>query len=95
MDPAETADAGRQPSVTVLWNRQRLGEVHMSRDPSRMGAYRFQVPEGLTRRGLNSLELVGSHTVAASEAGPMFAWLDRQTPVAFRLWYVRFQPSTR
>jgi hypothetical protein len=95
MDPAETADMGRQPWVTVLWNRQRLGEVHMSRDPSRMGAYRFEVPRDLTRAGLNSLELVGSHTVAASEAGRMFAWLDRQTPVAFRLWYVRFQPSSR
>jgi 4-amino-4-deoxy-L-arabinose transferase-like glycosyltransferase len=91
MDPPETADPGRQPSVLVFLNRRRLGEVRLTRDPVRMGAYRFEVPVGLTRGGLNSLQLVSSHTVPAREGGRPFRWLGRETPVAFRLWYVRLE----
>ena len=95
MDPAETADPGRQPSLTVFVNRQRLGDVRFTRDPARIGAYRFEVPVGLTRGGLNALQLVSSHTVPAREGGRQFAWVGRETPVAFRLWYVRLEPLKR
>jgi 4-amino-4-deoxy-L-arabinose transferase-like glycosyltransferase len=92
MDPAETADPARQPRVSVFLNRQRLAEVHLTRDPTRMGTYRFPVARAQTRDGTNDLELVASHMVPAAEAGPPFAWLDKATPVAFRLWYVRLEP---
>ena len=95
MDPAETADPARQPWVTVFLNRQRLGEVRLTRDPTRMGAYRFQVPARMTRAGLNALQLVSSHTVPAREGGRQFAWLARDAPVAFRLWYVRLVAMTQ
>ena len=91
MDPPETADPGRQPSVLVFLNRQRLGEIRLTRDPTRIGTYRFDVPVDLTRRGLNALQLVSSHTVPAREGGRPFRWLGRRTPVAFRLWYVRLE----
>ncbi len=89
MDPPETADRTRQPSVTVFLNRERLGEIRLTRDPARMGAYRFEVPARMTRAGLNTVGLVSSHTVTAREGGRQFRWLPRDTPVAFRLWYVR------
>jgi Dolichyl-phosphate-mannose-protein mannosyltransferase len=92
MDPAETADPARQPRVAVFLNRRRLVELTLTRDPQRMGTYRLQVPENLTRDGLNDLVLQASHMVAASEAGRHFVDLDPQTPVAFRLWYVRVTP---
>jgi 4-amino-4-deoxy-L-arabinose transferase-like glycosyltransferase len=94
MDPAETADPARQPTVTVFLNRQRLGDVQFTRSPARMGTYRFAVPRSQTRRGVNTLQLVSSHTVPARDSGRPFAWLKRDTPVAFRLWYLRLVANT-
>jgi hypothetical protein len=94
MDPAETADPARQPTVTVFLNRRRLGDVQFTRDRARMGTYRFAVASGQTRRGVNTLQLVSSHTVPARDSGRPFAWLKRDTPVAFRLWYLRLVANT-
>jgi hypothetical protein len=95
MDPAETANPDRQPWLTVFLNRQRLGELRLTRNPLRMGTYRLRVPATMTRAGLNALQLVSSHTVPADEGGRQFAWLGRATPVAFRLWYVRLEAMTQ
>jgi hypothetical protein len=91
MDPPETRDPSRQPSVGVFLNGENLGEVRLTRDPTRMGTYRFEVPERMTRGGINVLGLKSSHTVTAREGGRQFRWLRRNTPVAFRLWYVRLE----
>jgi 4-amino-4-deoxy-L-arabinose transferase-like glycosyltransferase len=93
MDPAETADPGRQPRVAVFLNRRPLGQFHLRRDPQRMGTYRMQVPPELTGAPTNQLDLVASHTVPAAEAGPHYTWLPPEAPVAFRLWYVRLEPE--
>ena len=93
LDPAETADPARQPSVTVFVNRRYVARLALTREPGRIGAYRFHLSENLTRSGINQIELVASHMVSAAEAGPQFAWLDTSTPVAFRLWYLRLEPS--
>ena len=92
MDPAETADPMRQPAVKVFLNRQPVGSVALTRTPGRVGAYRFSIPAGSPRGLTNTVDLVSTHTVAASDAGVNFASLDTTTPVAFRLWYVRIEP---
>ena len=93
LDPAETVDPARQPSVSVFVNRRYVARLALTRDPARIGTYRFHLSENVTRAGINQIELHASHVVAASEAGPQFAWLDKSTPVAFRLWYLRLEPS--
>jgi hypothetical protein len=92
MDPAETQDPVREPRLTVFLNRQRLAEIDLTRDPGRMGAYRLHVPASVVRR-FSRLDLLASHTVPASDAGMHFAALAPDTPVAFRLWYVRVDPA--
>ncbi len=95
MDPAETKDPLRQPSVSVFLNRQPLGTVAFTRTPGRVGAYRFTIPAGTPRAFLNTIDLVATHTVAAVDAGANFASLDTTTPVAFRLWYARIEPLSQ
>ena len=91
MDPPLTADAGRQPKLTVFLNRRQLGEIDLLRDPARMGHYRLQVPKEAVKP-LSRLEILASHLVPAAEAGVPFESLSAGTPVAFRLWYVRLEP---
>ncbi len=93
LDPAETADPSRQPSVTLFVNRRYVARLGLTRDPARVGTYRFHLSEGLTRAGINQIELVSSHVVPAADAGPQFAWLDKSAPVAFRFWYLRLEPT--
>jgi hypothetical protein len=90
MDPPLTSDPSRQPRVTVFVNHQPLGMLTLTRDAERMGSYRFRVPRALVSRWTR-IELLASHTVTAQEAGPPFASLGPETPVAFRLWYVRME----
>jgi hypothetical protein len=92
MDPADTADATRRPAVVVYLDRQRLGEIHWSVQPGRVGTYRFLLPAGFARTTMAELELVASGTVAARDAGPAFRALAGSTPVALCLWYVRIEP---
>ena len=92
MDPPLTADPVRQPKITVFLNRHQLAELTLVRDPARMGSYRIQVPRDIVKP-LSRLELLASHTVPAAEAGIPFESLPRDTPVAFRLWYVRLEPA--
>ena len=61
------------------------------RDPARMGSYRLQVPKDAVKP-LSSLEIMASRLVPAAEAGVPFVSLAPDTPVAFRLWYVRLEP---
>jgi len=95
MDPAETKDPMRQPSVTVFLNRQPLGAVTFTRTPGRVGSYRFTVPAGTPRGFFNTIDLVATHTVPAADAGANFASLETTTPVAFRLWYARIEPLSQ
>jgi hypothetical protein len=92
MDPAETADLDRQPRVTVFVNRRPVTQLRMSRNPERMGTYRVRLPRELAGKDISKIEFVATHTVDASDAGPRFASLPGDTPVAFRLWYVRIEP---
>jgi hypothetical protein len=93
MDPPEVSDQAFQPRVTVFVNGHPLGEFNFTRNPERMGSYRIRVPAAIVRR-LNRLDLMASHTVPAGLAGPAFASLPADSPVAFRLWYVRLETAT-
>ena len=95
LDPAETVDPAQQPRVAVFMNRQPLAQIRLGRDPARFGTYRVRVASSALAHRINRLELASSHTVRAHDAGPKFAWLQPDTPVAFRLWYVRLDPVPR
>ncbi len=86
LDPV---DAERQNRVTVLWNRQLLGALHLGWNPERVGSYRLKLPAHVVRRGSNELTLVPHTLVDAGSAGPRFAWLDHRERLGIRLWYVR------
>ena len=90
MDPPLTADPGRQPSVAVFLNRRPLAQIQLTRAPDRMGSYRIAIPREAVQPW-SRLDLLASHTVPAGEAGAPFAALPPESPVAFRLWYVRIQ----
>jgi hypothetical protein len=92
LDPAETADPGYQPDVRVFLNRQHLAHLRLTREPGRVGSYRIRVERDLTRM-INRLDLVASHLVRAGESGIHYSALPAETPVAFRLWYVRLEPA--
>ena len=92
MDPAETADMDRQPRVTVFVNRHPITQVRMGRNPDRMGTYRVRLSRELAGGDISRLEFAATHTVDASDAGRFFKALPGDTPVAFRLWYVRIEP---
>lgn len=91
MDPAETANRDLQPRITVFVNRQALTQMRMGRNPDRMGTYHVRLPRELAGGDISRLDFVATHTVQASNAGPHFEPLPGDTPVAFRLWYVRIQ----
>jgi hypothetical protein len=88
IDPALTRDPAHQPRVTVFFNRRQLARLDLTRNPERMGMYRFAVPREAVS-SWNRIDLLASHTVPARDAGKPFASLAPDTPVAFRLWYVR------
>ena len=92
LDPAETAEPTIQPRVTVFLNQRPVAWLRLSRDPGRVGSYRIRVPRDITRP-FSRLDLVASHTVRASESGAHYSTLSPDTPVAFRLWYVRLEPG--
>jgi hypothetical protein len=92
MDGPGLADPAYQPRVTVFLDRQTIGQVRFNDNPERVGAYRMRIPRELTGKLLGRLDLVASHTVRADRAGPRFAWLPGDTPVAFYLWYARLEP---
>jgi hypothetical protein len=91
VDPAETADEMREPRLAVFLNRRPLAELDLTRDPQRVGSYRVRVPAEAVKP-LSRLDLMATHTVPAGEAGKHFSSLPPDTPVAFRLWYVRLDP---
>jgi hypothetical protein len=90
LDPPLTADPTRQPELTVFLNRKPLARIDMTRDPSRVGSYRIQIPRDSVS-AVSRLDLLATHTVPAGEAGPPFQPLSPDSPVAFRLWYVRLE----
>ena len=94
MDGPGIADPAHQPRITVFLDRQTIGQVRFNDSPSRVGAYRMRIPRELTGKLFGRLDLVASHTVRADQAGPRFAWLPGETPVAFYLWYVRLEPDS-
>jgi hypothetical protein len=92
MDGPGLPNPAYQPRVTVFLDKQTIGQVRFNDDPDRVGAYRMRIPRELTGKLLGRLDLVASHTVRADQAGPRFAWLPGDTPVAFYLWYARLEP---
>lgn len=92
MDAPEMADPVYQPKVTVFLDNHTVAQVRFRNDPTRVGAYRVPIPRDFAGRLFSRLDLVASHTVRAADAGPRFAWLAPDTPVAFYLWYVRVEP---
>jgi hypothetical protein len=92
MDGPGLSDSVYQPRVTVFLDKQTIGQVRFNDNPERVGAYRMRIPSELAGKLLGRLDLVSSHTVRADQAGPRFAWLPGDTPVAFYLWYVRLEP---
>lgn len=93
MDPPDVEDPAHPPVVGVFLNRHRLGQFTLTRDPERMGSYRVRVP-GAVARGVNRLDLMASRTVPAADAGAYFSRLPADSPVAFRLWYIRMETAT-
>jgi hypothetical protein len=92
MDPPEVADPAHPPEVTVFLNRRPLLRARMGQDPQRMGTYRVAVPPDFADRQIGRLEFLTTRTVPASTAGRFFSALAGDSPVAFRLWYVRIDP---
>jgi cell shape-determining protein MreD len=90
MDPAETTDQEKQPHIAVFLNGAPLADLNLTRDPARMGTYRFQIPADRAKR-VSVITFRSTHTVRAAEAGPRFSSLIPDQPVAFRLWYVRLE----
>jgi 4-amino-4-deoxy-L-arabinose transferase-like glycosyltransferase len=88
IDPPLTMDPARQPRLEVFLNRTPLADLDLTRNPARMGTYRIHVPAERVSRW-NRLDLLASHTVRAGDAGAPFRSLPPDSPVAFRLWYVR------
>jgi hypothetical protein len=86
LDPVAPAVQDR---LTVLFNRQLLGRLHLTWDPQRIGTYRLTLPEAWVRAGDNQIELVQETMVPAAAGGPRFAWLDPRAQVGLRLWYLR------
>ena len=78
-----------QRRVTILLNRQMLGTLLTSFNPDRVGSYRLRLPEASVRAGDNALTLVPDTRVTAAAAGPRFAWLDPDTRLGLRFWYLR------
>jgi 4-amino-4-deoxy-L-arabinose transferase-like glycosyltransferase len=78
-----------QRRVTVLFNRQVLGVLHLTWNAERMGSYRLRVPAEKIKEGINELALVTDALVPAASAGARLAWLDPDERVGVRLWYVR------
>ena len=81
MDGPALADPAYQPRVTVFVDKQTIGHVRFTDNPSRVGAYRMPIPRELAGKLFGRLDLVASHTVRAGQAGPRFAWLPGDTPV--------------
>jgi hypothetical protein len=79
----------RQQRITVLFNRQLIGSLRLTWDPSRVGAYRISIPGWRTRTGENELTIVPDTMVPAGTAGDRFAWLDPARPIGIRFWYLR------
>jgi hypothetical protein len=79
----------RQERVTVLFNRQLLGRLHLTWNPERVGTYRLSLPHGWVRAGSNEIELIPETVVPAAEAGARFAWLPPTDRIGLRLWYLR------
>jgi hypothetical protein len=79
----------RQQQVTVLFNRQLIGSLRLTWDPSRVGAYRVSIPAWRTRTGENELTIVPDTVLPAGSAGERFAWLDPAQQVGVRFWYLR------
>ena len=91
IDPVQPRSP-RLATVAVFVNRTALDTLTLAYDPSRVGTYRIDVPANLVHEGWNRIDLVAGGTVPARAAGRDFAWLDRDRPVAFRLWYFRLEP---
>jgi hypothetical protein len=85
---------GAQERVNVLFNRHFVAALRLSWNPERVGSYRVPVRADMVRVGSNELTLVPETLVAASSAGPNFAWLDPAETIGVRIWYVRVLPST-
>jgi hypothetical protein len=73
---------------TVI-NRRLLAIVRLGWTADRMGAYRLHLPESDVAVGRNELTLVPDAMVSAGSLGPRFEWLNPQTQIGVRLWYVR------
>lgn len=86
LDPVAPAT---QQRVTVLFNRQLIGTLHLSWDPQRVGSYRVPLPIAWVRTGDNEITLVPDSMVTAEAAGDRFDWIDPDTPIGLRVWYLR------
>lgn len=90
LDPVAPAVQSR---VRVLFNGHYVGDFPMTWDPERVGTYRLRVRAPIVNEGGNLLTIIPDRTVAAAAAGPAFAWLDPETEIGLRVWYVRVLPN--
>jgi 4-amino-4-deoxy-L-arabinose transferase-like glycosyltransferase len=92
MDPPEGLK--EPPVVAVFLNGHHLGDAALLATPGRIGTYRFAVPADLVGAE-NRLRFISRTLVNAGDAGARFTFLPPDSPVAFRLWYVRVQPRAQ
>ncbi len=89
IDPATPAEPR---NVSVLLNGRFLKRLGLEWNPQRVGSYSVDVEPEFVRPGAASLQLVADSALPARAAGPRYAWIDPDTPVSLRVWYVRIHP---
>lgn len=82
-----------QRTVTVLFNTQLVGLLHLAWNPERVGSYSVSLPASWVKTGSNELTIIPDAMVPAKLAGPQFGWIDSSKPLGVRLWYVRLLPD--
>jgi hypothetical protein len=91
---ADPVRPDQSQTLVLLFNRQLLRTFTLSWDPDRVGTYSVTVPAGYTHPGANELLVISARMITARDAGDRFRWLDPNTLIGSRVWYVRMEPAT-
>lgn len=82
--------SGSRQIVELRVNRRWTQRLTVRGDPNDVGRYRFRIPAGIVRSGLNRFDLIAPHGIRA-EAGAAGVSAEPR----FRFWYIRFFPQPR
>jgi hypothetical protein len=93
MDPLPPASGEPPQRVEVRLGSQRLADFELTLNPGRVGSYTVGLPAELAGRGLSRLTLVARYIRPAGGHALDYSSLTPDTPVAFRMWYLRLIPE--